>query len=57
MIVERNGRVYHDEHDIEVTISNDNTKQTKVCKVKVRSDGDWNDVLTKALELYKESVK
>jgi len=57
MIVQHEGKFYHDEHDIEVTVSNDNTKQTKVCKVKIRSDGDWDEVMTKALELFMKGIK
>lgn len=56
MIVVVQGKVYHDEHDITVKISNENTKHIKVCSVTVRSDGDWSKALEKALELYKDGV-
>ena len=56
MIVEIQGKVYHDEHDITVKISNDNTKHIKVCSVTVRSDGDWDNALKRAVELYKDGV-
>ena len=55
-VVEKEGVIYHDEHGITVKISNDNTKHIKVCTVTVRSDGDWNECLKKALELYKDAA-
>ena len=56
MIVQVGTKIYHDEHDITVKISNDNTKHVKICSVVVRSDGDWDEALTKALQLYKDGV-
>ncbi len=63
MIVQKNDgmTVFHDEHDFEVTISNDNTKQTKVCKIKIRGDifseDTLKDAIKKAKELYDEALK
>ncbi len=56
MIVQVGTKIYHDEHDITVKISNDNTKHVKICSVVVKSDGDWDEALTKALQLYKDGV-
>ncbi len=60
MILEQGGRIYHDEHDIEVLISNDNTKHIKVVKVKLRGDianmEGAKEFLKKADELYKEGL-
>ncbi len=60
MILEKNNQIYHDEHDIEISISNDNTKHLKVCKIKLRADilslDDAKKVIEKANELYKEAV-
>lgn len=56
MIVEKDGKIYHDEHDITVKISNDNTKHIKVVSVTLRSDGNENDVLKEADRLYKEAL-
>ena len=56
MIVEKEGKIFHDEHDIEIKIGNDNTKQTKICQVKIRSDGDPDDVMKLAKKLYDEAM-
>ncbi len=62
MIVNKTGGgVFHDEHDFEITISNDNTKQTKVCKIKIRGDifteNTIDIAIKKAFELYDEALK
>lgn len=54
MIVQLGNKMYHDEHDFEITITNDNTKQTKVCKIKLRGDIFSEDSLDLALEQAKE---
>ena len=56
MILDKDGKIYHDEHDITVKVSNDNTKHLKVCSIVIRSDGDHEDVIKEALKLYKEIV-
>ncbi len=56
MIVEKNGKIFHDEHDIEIKIGNDNTKQTKIVQVKIRSDGNPQDVMELAKKLYEEAM-
>jgi len=61
MIVQKDGQtVFHDEHDFEITVSNDNTKQTKVCKVKIRGDifseDTLKDAIKKANNIYKEGL-
>mgnify|MGYP000471536189 CR=1 FL=1 len=55
-IIEKEGKIYHDEHDVEVQISNDKTKHLKVIKVKIRSDGDPTEVLKLADKHYKDGV-
>ncbi len=63
MIVQKDKGItmFHDEHDFEITVSNDNTKQTKVCKIKIRGDIFTDDTLKfaldKAKELYDEALK
>ena len=54
MIVEKDGKVFHDEHDISVKISNDNTKGEKRATVTLRSDGDPMDAVKVADKMYKE---
>ena len=56
MIFEKEGKIYHDEHDIEIQISNDNTKHLKVVKIKLRSDGDPEDAMKLADKLYKDAL-
>ncbi len=60
MIVEKEGQIFHDEHDITVKISNDNTKHIKVVTVTLRQDFKDMDealaILKKADELYKEGL-
>ena len=56
MIVKIKDKIYHDEHNNEISISNDNTKHLKVCKVRIRSDGDPMDTAKLALKIYKEVV-
>ncbi len=57
MIVQVGSKIYHDEHDFEITITNDNTKQTKVTKIKLRGDIYSEDSLDLALEQAKELYK
>ncbi len=57
MIVEKEGKFYHDEHDVEIKIGNDNTKQTKVVIVKIRSDGNPEEAMKLAKKLYDEAMK
>jgi len=54
MIIEQDGKIYHDEHDISVKISNDNTKGEKRATVTLRSDGDPMEAVKYANKLYKE---
>ena len=54
MIVEKDGKVYHDEHDISVKISNDNTKGEKRATITLRSDADPMEAVKLADKLYKE---
>ena len=51
MTIELNGRIYHDEHDITVKVSNDNQKGEKRVTVTLRSDGEPKDVIKLAREL------
>ena len=57
MIVTRGSEIIKEEYGISVKITNDNTKNLKHVTVHVRSDDDWDGVLTKALELYNEAIK
>ena len=54
MIVEKDGKIFHDEHDISVKISNDNTKGEKRATVTLRSDADPMEAVKLADKLYKE---
>ena len=54
MILEKDGKIYHDEHDITVKVSNDNTKHEKTVSITIRSDGDVNDAMKVANDLFKE---
>jgi len=54
MILEKDGKVFHDEHDITVKVSNDNTKHEKTVSITIRSDGDVNDAMKVANDLFKE---
>ena len=54
MILEKDGKIFHDEHDITVKVSNDNTKHEKTVSVTIRSDGDVKDVMKVANDLFKE---
>ncbi len=57
MIIEKEGKFYHDEHDVEIKIGNDNTKQTKIVIVKIRSDGDPTEAMKLAKKLYEDAMK
>ncbi len=57
MIVTRGSEIIKEEYGISVKITNDNTKHSKNVTVHVRSDGDWDELLKKALELYNEAIK
>ncbi len=57
MTIELNGRIYHDEHDITVKVSNDNQKGEKRVTVTLRSDGEPKDVIKLARELYEDALK
>jgi hypothetical protein len=61
MIVEQGNKIYHDEHDIEVSIKNDNTKFVKTCKIKLRADLNPDlkaqDVVELARQLYAQAMK
>ncbi len=54
MIIEKEGKFYHDEHDISVKISNDNTKGEKRATITLRSDADPMEAVKLADKLYKE---
>jgi len=54
MIHEKDGKIFHDEHDITVKVSNDNTKHEKTVSITIRTDGDVNDAMKVANDLYKE---
>ena len=56
MTIELNGKVYHDEHDVTIKISNDNTKFVKQVTVTIRSDGDPEDAMKLADKLYKDGL-
>ena len=56
MIIEKDGIFYHDEHDVTIKISNDNTKFVKQVTVTIRSDGDPEDAMKLADKLYKDSL-
>jgi hypothetical protein len=59
MILEQDGVIYHDEHDIQVKISNDNTKHLKVVTVTLRKDlkgMDPIEIVKEADKLYKEAL-
>lgn len=56
MILEKDGAVYHDEHNCTVKISNDNTKHLKTVTVIIRSDGDPKTALAKANELWEKAL-
>jgi hypothetical protein len=57
MILQKGDEIIKEEFGISVKISNDNTKHTKNVTVHVRSDGDWDDLLKRALDLYNEATK
>ena len=57
MILQKGETIIKEEFGISVKISNDNTKHTKNVTVHVRSDGDWDELLKRALELYNEATK
>ena len=54
MIIEKDGKVFHDEHNVTIKISNDNTKGEKRASVSLRSDDDPMDAVKLADKLYKE---
>ena len=54
MILEKDGKIFHDEHDITVKVSNDNTKHDKTVSVTIRSDGDATEAMNLANKLFKE---
>lgn len=56
MIIEKDGQIFHDEHDISVKVSNDNTKHIKVCTITLRSDGNKESAVKEADRLYKEII-
>jgi hypothetical protein len=60
LIIEQGNKIYHDEHDIEVSIRNDNTKHVRTCKIKLRADLNTGltaqDVVKLAKQLYKEAM-
>jgi len=46
----------HTEHDIDIKISNDNTKGEKRATIHVRTDGLAEDAIKLAIKLFKEST-
>ena len=56
MIAEKDGKFIHDEHDVTIKISNDNTKFVKQVTITVRSDGDAEECLKLANKLYKDGL-
>jgi hypothetical protein len=57
LILQKGDEIIKEEFGITVKISNDNTKHLKVVTVTVASDGDWDMLLKKALELYDKATK
>lgn len=55
-VLEKEGKIYHDEHDITVKVSNDNTKHLKIVSVTLRSDGDPTEAMKLCDKLYKEAL-
>lgn len=51
-----NEKVYHNEHNIDIKITNDNTKSVRNCTVHVRTDGDPQDAIKLAIQLYKDGL-
>jgi DNA-directed RNA polymerase subunit L len=49
-------KTYHADHDIDIKISNDNTKGERRCTIHVRSDGDPEEAMKKAIKLYKDGL-
>ena len=47
----------HTEHNIDIKISNDNTKGEKRATIHVRTDGVAEDAIKLAIKLFKESIE
>ena len=55
-VIEKDSGVFHNEHNVDVKISNDNTKGERRCTVHVRTDGDPQDAIKLAIQLYKDGI-
>ena len=48
--------ITHVDHNIDIKMSNDNTKGERRCTIHVRSDGDPSLAMKEAVKLYKDGM-
>jgi hypothetical protein len=56
MIVEREGTIYHDEHNYDIKISNDNTKGERRVSIHVRMDCCADEAVDLANKLFDKAM-